>query len=468
MPPAVFEDLWRTLKAGQPWIGVVKNRCKNGDHYWVDAYVTPIRDRGEVVEYQSVRVKPREEYRRRAEALYKDRMAGKQGIPRRARLPLATKITLGSLAGVMLAVSVLGIGGGASWNLIGLALLLGGAGALGLAHWLTRPLRRLAAHSKEMCDNELAQWVYGGSLDEVAQVRLALHAVKLELNSVIARLNTATAELAAVAVETGESVGEVNQRVLQQQSEVQSLAAAMQEMASSVQEVAKNTADAAGAAQEAEDAARQGKREVEDSITMVKRVADEVNHAAETVEHLKTEGERITAVLDVIRGIAAQTNLLALNAAIEAARAGEQGRGFAVVADEVRALAQRTHQSTQEIQDMIARIQDGTQEAVRDMKASRERVLEGVTQSEQTGQSLEKIGAATVVISSMNTQIATTADEQNAVSEEIHKNLIHISDESKQNAGLCEKAQLQSQRLTRLADDLGRLVRQFQERREGR
>ncbi len=216
--------------------------------------------------------------------------------------------------------------------------------------------------------------------------------------------------------------------VLEQKDEVDKVATAMTEMSATVHEVARNATEAAEAAQRADEETSKGKSVVSQAIEAIDLLANEVNDAAQVIHRLEQDSDEIGAVLDVIRGIAEQTNLLALNAAIEAARAGEQGRGFAVVADEVRTLAQRTQQSTQEIQNMIERLQSGAQDAVKAMEQGRSRAQVGVEQAAEAGTSLETIAQAVGTISDMNTQIATAAEEQSVVAEEINLNIVAISD----------------------------------------
>ncbi len=460
MPPAAFEDLWKTLQEGRSWLGIVKNRCKNGDHYWVDAYVTPIRDSaGRVVEYQSVRVQPRPEHQARAEKLYKDLLANKRGLPR-GGMGLNVKYTAAIMAPMLLGMGVAWLSG---FLVAGMAV--GMPAAVVMGGWLARPLRALASETKHVIDNDIARWVYGGRLDELGQIRLAMHMYGSELNSVVARLSQSSAELAGVADGTVQAVHQANEDVGKQQDEIHQLVTAMNEMSATVQEVARNTSDAAGAAQRAQHSARVGKKEMDNSVSMVRAVADQVKQAEQTVHTLRQESEQIRAVLDVIRGVAEQTNLLALNAAIEAARAGDQGRGFAVVAGEVRALAQRTHESTQEIRAMIERIQNGTQDAVRAMESGCSQVAGSVQQAERAGAVFDGFSEEVATIADMNTRVAAAAEEQSMVAEEINRNVVNISQASQRNASLCRETEQSMAKLSGFADDLRRLVDQFRERR---
>src|SRR5690606_4599215 len=201
---------------------------------------------------------------------------------------------------------------------------------------------------------------------------------------------------------------------------------AMNEMAATVQEVARNAEDASRAATSADSEAREGERAVGDAVQQMDRLADEVSRSNEAVSQLKQESEKIGSVLDVIKAVAEQTNLLALNAAIEAARAGEAGRGFAVVADEVRGLAQRTQKSTEEIEGLIGGLQQGTQQAAALMDSSRALTENTVELTRRAGARLVDIAMAVSTIQSMNQQIAAAAEQQSAVAEEINRSVINV------------------------------------------
>jgi methyl-accepting chemotaxis protein len=235
----------------------------------------------------------------------------------------------------------------------------------------------------------------------------------------------------------------------------------MNEMSATVQEVARNAVEAAAAAKDADSTFDEGKQVVDRVISAIGELAGEVESAATVIQQLEVESRNIGSVLDVIKSIAEQTNLLALNAAIEAARAGEQGRGFAVVADEVRTLAGRTQESTQEIEEMISKLQSGTNNAVNVMAAGKEMTQVGVDQAAAAGEALKTINAAVAQISSMNTQIASAAEEQSSVTEEINRSIVSINEVAEQSATGAQHTAEASTDLARLADQLKNLVDRF-------
>ena len=269
-------------------------------------------------------------------------------------------------------------------------------------------------------------------------------------------------QLAAAAEELSTITEQSSKGVVRQQSETQQVATAMNQMSATVQEVARNAASAATAAAEADDQAKNGHTVVNDTVTTITSLAEEVSRTSDVIEKLKGDSISIGAVLDVIRDIAEQTNLLALNAAIEAARAGEQGRGFAVVADEVRTLASRTQQSTQEINGMIERLQSGANEAVTAMEHGRNKAEATVEQAQKAGQALNAITEVVYNIKAMNMQIASAADEQSATAEEINRNIVNISEVADETAGGARQTANASDELARLAVDLQEKVSRFQ------
>lgn len=268
-------------------------------------------------------------------------------------------------------------------------------------------------------------------------------------------------QLAAAAEELSAITEQSNTGVMRQQGEIGQVATAMNEMSATVSEVSKNAANAATAAQEADDRAKDGWNVVNTTVQTINNLASEVERTSEVIENLKGDSLSIGTVLDVIRDIAEQTNLLALNAAIEAARAGEQGRGFAVVADEVRTLASRTQQSTREINDMIERLQNGANQAVSVMEMGRAKAEESVEQAAKAGEALQSITGVVDNIKSMNMQIASAAEEQSATAEEINRNIVNISEVAQETAGGSQQTASASDELARLASDLQSQVGKF-------
>jgi methyl-accepting chemotaxis protein len=266
--------------------------------------------------------------------------------------------------------------------------------------------------------------------------------------------------IAAVA-ETSDITQQIISRVLEQEQETDQVATAMNQMTTSITDVAKNAAVAEEAASAANRESQNGRNLVQETADSINELASEVEQAQRTIQEVEQESDRIGSVIDVIKSVAEQTNLLALNAAIEAARAGEQGRGFAVVADEVRSLATRTQESTGEIESMIQALQQGTQRAVSVMAASKQKVDRNVDQASHTLNSLAEISQAVETINRMNSQIATAAEEQRAVSEEIKQNIFNINDRSKQTAQRAKQTSDTVSSLGNFAANLQEVIHQF-------
>ncbi len=299
------------------------------------------------------------------------------------------------------------------------------------------------------------------SQDEIGKLRTAVNAFVESLRNMIDTVATEVRQLGAESGELTRFSAELSGQSEQQRSQTTQVATAMNEMTATVQEVARNVSEAAQAAEKGQAEAETGQKVVSATVSSIRKLSDEVESAAAVIARLEESSEKIGSVLDVINGIAEQTNLLALNAAIEAARAGEQGRGFAVVADEVRTLASRTHESTLEIREMIETVQSGTNDAVTAMDRGQSAARDSVSQVEQAGTSLQSILQMVSTITNMTTQIASAAEEQSLTAEEINRNVESIHQISEQSATGAEQTARSSSELSELANRLEGLVGQF-------
>ncbi|HSH30806.1 MAG TPA: methyl-accepting chemotaxis protein [Thiohalobacter sp.] len=326
---------------------------------------------------------------------------------------------------------------------------------------LLSKLRRISEVANAIAQNDVSHTCTMESHDLIGEIITSFNQMADNLRSVIGEISGATAQLASAAEEMSAVTDEASRGVQQQQSEIEHVASAMNEMTTTVGDVAQNAASAAQHAQQADADAKGGALVATEALGGIDNLVSEMERAGGVIHKLETESENIGMVLDVIRGIAEQTNLLALNAAIEAARAGEQGRGFAVVADEVRHLASRTQQSTQEIQEMIERLQVGATDAVKVMQEAQNMARESAEQVEKAAESLGGIAAAVSQINDMNTQIASAAEEQSAVAGEINSNVGNIRDVADKTAAGAQQTASASEELARLSATLQGLMGRF-------
>ena len=342
-----------------------------------------------------------------------------------------------------------------------LALLVGIIAALVITRQITRPIQETLAVVERIASGDLSHNIQVTRRDELGVLQQGIQRMGTTLRELISGIRDGVTQIASAAEELSAVTEQTSAGVNSQKIETDQVATAMHEMTATVQEVARNAEQASQAASDADGQAREGDKVVAEAIAQIERLAAEVARSTDAMAHLQQESNKIGSVMDVIKAVAEQTNLLALNAAIEAARAGEAGRGFAVVADEVRGLAQRTQKSTEEIEGLVAGLQNGTQQVANVMNNSRSLTDSSVELTRKAGASLENITRTVSNIQSMNQQIAAAAEQQSAVAEEISRSIVNVRDVSEQTATASDETAKSSVELARLGSQLQQMVSHF-------
>ena len=326
---------------------------------------------------------------------------------------------------------------------------------------IVSPLSQAVTVAQTIASGDLTQRFAVEGKDEAAQLLEALRVMQSSLRDTIQSISSSSIQLGSAADELNAVTEDSNRGMRQQNHEMEQAATAVNQMTTAVEEVARNAVSTSEASKDTDESARDGSERVRQTVSAINELASDMTATSESVEGLANDIRDITQVLDVIRAVAEQTNLLALNAAIEAARAGEQGRGFAVVADEVRALAHRTQQSTEEIERMISIVQKGAASAVSAMQKSMGQANSTLGLAQASGEALGRITLAIGSINERNMVIASASEEQAQVAREVDRNLVNIRDLSMQAASGAEQTSSASHELSRLAVDLNQLVARF-------
>ncbi len=471
MPKAAFEDLWHTIKSDKPWQGIVKNLCKNGDYYWVDAYVTPVYEKGKKVGYQSVRSCPTTEQVSSAEKLYKElnQSPGKK-LPKPGffeKLTLATKFN--TLITVLFATFLIsGVMSGSLFEtdiihiLINVFFVGSFIATLYLLHSnVFKRIDTLSVIIKNLSTGDLTSNIKIMRNDEIGEAVISAKILQGRLKAVIGRFTESSQSLTVATDVLSEASRQTKVSMGHQHSETDLVATAMNEMSATVAEISQNTTQTSELATSADKAASEGQRMVGLTRQTILELSTDITEIYDTINVLAEECQQIRDITAAISGIADQTNLLALNAAIEAARAGEQGRGFSVVADEVRVLSSRTQESTVEINNMINQLQDGSSKAVVAMEKGLEKVKESVVQIQNTEESFSQIAASVVDLNDMNMQIATAATQQTTVTEEMNGNVHSISIQSDKTLSSVELLENKITSLTEMSESLQLQLQQY-------
>jgi aerotaxis receptor len=448
MPSEAFEDLWKNIESGLPWRGVVKNRCKDGRYYWVDAFVTPIFELGELVGYQSVRTKLDENTKQSAISAYKAINSGKSINKWYQNSKFKNILYLGTNA-----------------------IILFGASFFPYAMFLL-PIIPFVVYKNELINvpqyfkklthkyDSISRLIYSGNQPQgIADFHLKIAEGKI--NAILGRILDSSESLTTRTSNLVEAGRLAKQGVEQETTELHQVSTAVEEMLSAIDNVAKNTTLTSEKVNQAHNDCEAATHAMNHTMKQINTLALEVADSASAATNLSKEAERIGSIMSEIQGIADQTNLLALNAAIEAARAGEHGRGFSVVADEVRALSNRTHGATKQIQNSISEIQSTLLSWSVTMNKGKESAENCVAKATQAHDVVNKVYQSITDISDLAIQISTASEEQSMVSQEINRNVINISDASQNNLHQVNTVETETKEIIIRANSLSSLGQAF-------
>ncbi|OLQ87438.1 chemotaxis protein [Vibrio panuliri] len=457
MPKAAFKQMWSYLKSGKSWMGLVKNQCTDEQHYWVSAFVTPIKDaEGNIIEFQSVRSKPDSSQISRAAALYKKLREGKKTNLVRFNYH---KLSLGLAALLLLSAFALSVltQHWAAFGGLGIALLL--LIVQGIQYKRFTSLETIA---KQAYDNPLMEKVYTNKFDSYSQVELALMMRKAELRAITGRATETSGHILISAEDEFGTIQSMGQSLNQQCAETEQVATAVEELTQSIAEVSNAASAASMMAEEANEHSSNGLASIDSTISEVNMLVEELTNSQSIINQLAQDTQKIDGILEVISAISEQTNLLALNAAIEAARAGEAGRGFAVVADEVRNLASKTGSSANEIHTMIRQLQETASTAVSAMDKGLELSERCKVRADETGGMLRNISNQLDNVNDSSHQIAAAVEEQASVTQEINRNIVNIKQLADETSMTSHSSIERTRQLVDSIEALQRLMEQFQ------
>lgn len=466
MPPEAFEDLWKVVEAGQPWRGIVKNRAKNGDFYWVEAFVTPITQNGGIVGYMSVRNAPARDEVAAAEALYRQVKEKVRAFPY-TRLPskgmeLSGFAWISATASAGLALTGAVVGGLPGIAIAGVGAVLALVLAVRLQTGTLAHLKRLERNLAQIDEGRLAERIEAPPGD-LSTLFTQAEALRIHLRAMFADVLVSAREVAERSRQLDEAMHQLNGSATEQGERVMQIAAAMEEMSVSINEISSNTQNGLEAVQRTEDSAREAMRTMEGGIASSQRVVSVVEASQAQIEQVNMSVERIREVTQIITDIAEQTNMLALNAAIEAARAGEQGRGFAVVADEVRKLAERTRTSTKDIGSAVEAIVEQAGAAVKTMSHTAEEVTQSTAEIQGSSTGLQAIWDASQEAATYASEISDMLRQQSDASHEVATSMERISCAVEQTNFSIATVGSTSQHLRATSDELHELVKHLEQ-----